>query len=160
MGKVLRSFDPGWPGAVSRSVDDVIVPMAVTVPSGVAFGLPVVLNSQKTGVIPFASTHSADDFIGVAVRSAAKTPDAYGSNQAQYNQTEMADILVRGSAVVQCYTGTPAPGGPVYIHKASGYFSAEASTGGTDNVLLPNVKFRGLKDLYDRVEIVILERNA
>ena len=127
MGKVLASFMNGYAGANSRSVDDIVEAYPVTASNGVAFGLPVVLNSAKTGVVPFASTNVADDFIGVAVRAPSKTPNEYGSETAMYNQNEMADILVRGSAVVICFSGTPAPDGTVYIIKSNGRFSADAT---------------------------------
>ena len=159
MGKVLASFAPGFPGAISRAVDDIVKPMAVGASGGIAFGLPVVMNAGKTAVIPFASTNVADDFIGIAVRSGAKTPNEYGSNTAQYNQHEMADILVRGSAVVVCYSGTPALAGAVYIIKSNGRFSADASFSGTENVLIPNAKWLGGKDSSNRAEIVITERS-
>ncbi len=160
MGKVLASFLPGYPGAISRSVDDIVEAYAVGGPNSIAFGLPVVLNAQKTGVVPFASTNVAADLIGVAARSASKTPNEFGSNTAQYNQNDMADILVRGSVVVICYSGTPAVDGAVYIIKSNGRFSADASTAGVDNVLIPNAKWRGGKDSSNRAELVILERKA
>ena len=141
MGKVLASFLPGYPGAISRAVDDIVKPMAVGGPNAIDFGLPVVLNAGKTGVVAFASTNTADDFVGIAVRSAAKTPNEYGS------------------AVVVCYSGTPAMDGAVYIIKANGRFSADASTGGVDNVLIPNAKWLGGKDSSNRAEIVITERS-
>lgn len=159
MGKVLASFLPGYPGAISRAVDDIVKPMAVGGANAIDFGLPVVLNAGKTGVVAFASTNTADDFVGIAVRSGAKTPNDYGNNTGKYNQNEMADILVRGSAVVVCYSGTPAMDGAVYIIKANGRFSADASTGGVDNVLIPNAKWLGGKDSSNRAEIVITERS-
>ena len=155
MGKVLNAFENGWPGAISRSVGDIVEAKAVTASAGIAFGLPVVLNSQKTGVVPFASTHTAKDFYGVTVRSASKTPDTYGGNEAQYNRKEMADVLVRGSVIVTCFAGTPEPGGGVYIHKASGKFVADSTTGGVDNVFIPTAKWRGGKDSYNRAELLL-----
>ena len=159
MGKVLSGFKNGFAGAISRSVDDVVVPMAVTGVNGIEYGRPVVFNNQKTGVVPFASTSTAADIVGIAVRSAVKTPDTYGSNAGKYNRKDMADILVRGSAAVFCAGGTPTAGSPVYIVKADGTFTAEASTGGTDNLLVPNMKFRGAKDSMAIAEVVILTRN-
>ena len=157
MGKVLGSFTNGYPGAIARSVDDIVVSHAAgaTIP----FGVPVVFNPLKTAVVPFASTHTVEDLVGIAVRVPSKTPDAYDSSTAQYNPREMADVLVRGTAVVQCISGTPAPGGAVYIVKANGKFAAEAATAGTDNVLVPHMKWRGAKDSNNRAEVVVLIRN-
>ena len=155
MGKVLNTFENGWLGAISRSVDDIVEAYAVTATDGVGFGIPVVLNTQKTGVVPFASTNVADDFIGITVRSASKTPDTYGSNEAKYNRKEMADVLTRGSVIVNCLAGTPEPNGNVYIHPGTGKFVAVADIQGADNILIPNAKWRGGKDTYHRAEVLI-----
>ena len=158
MGKVLSTFTNGYPGAIARSVDDIVVSHAAS--ATIPFGTPVAFNPLKTGVVPFASTHTAEDFLGIAVRAPSKTPDTYDSSTAQYNIREMADILTRGTTVVQCISGTPAAGSPVYIVKANGKFAAEASTAGTEHLLIPNMKFRGPKDGSNRAEVVILSRNA
>ncbi len=159
MGKVLSSFKNGYAGAISRSVDDVVISMPVWGNNPVEFGRPVVLNTQKTAVIPFTSTSTAADIVGISVRSASKTPGTYGSNASNYSRKEMADILVRGSAVVFCASGTPTAGSPVYIVKADGTFTAESATDGTDNLLVPHMHFRGPKDTSAMAEVVILTRN-
>ena len=75
MGKVLNGFMNGYAGAISRSVDDVVVSLPVGSYNGIDFGKPVVFNSQKTAVVAFTSTSTAADIVGIAVRSAVKTPD-------------------------------------------------------------------------------------
>ncbi len=158
MGKVLDTFTNGYAGAISRSVDDVVIPLSNTDTAALDYGVPVVYDAAKTGGVKFTSDSVAADFIGITVRSASKTPSTYGSNVSSYAPGEMMDVLVRGSTVVPVSGGTPAPGGAVYVVKASGAFSAAA---GEDNstVLLTNARFRSVKDKNNQAEIVLLDRN-
>ena len=156
-GKVLDTFTHGWPGTISRSVDDIVVAHANRSNAPIAYGVPVVLDSTKTGVIPFASTSAAADLVGFTVRSGSKTPDTYGSDASAYNPGEIAEVLVRGSMTVAVESGNPIPGGKVYLVKATGAISASADA--TNNVELTNVRFRSTKDSGRRAEIVILTRN-
>lgn len=158
MGKVLSNFEPGWPGAVSRSADDIIVPMANRESTeAIAFGAPVVMASDHKGVINWTSTSDEDDFVGVAVRGASKTPDTYGGNLANYPAKSMVDVITRGSVIIRVMGGSPYSGGPVYIVKASGAFTAVDDSPNT--VELKNVFFRGERNSAGDVEAVITERN-
>ena len=157
-GKVLDTFTHGWPGTISRAVDDVVVSFANRHSAAIAWGVPVVRDPAGTGVVPFTPTSTAEDFVGFTVRSASKTPDTYGGDTGRVNPGEMADVLVRGSMTVEVSAGTPAPGGKVYLVKATGAVSASADA--ANNVELPSVRFRAAKDASRRAEIVILTRNA
>ncbi len=157
MGKVLSVFNHGMAGAISRSVDDVVIAVPNRAQSSLAFGVPVVLNDAGTGAVKFTSASTAADFLGVTVRSASKTPDTYGASVGSYAPGEMMDVLSRGSIIVQVKTGTPAAGGPVYIVKATGEFTAAAD--GDNTVELTSAKFRGAKDGKRMAEIVLLSRN-
>ena len=156
-GKVLDSFTHGWPGTVSRSTDAVITAQANRHTGDLGFGVPVVMDSGKTGVVPFGSDSAAADLVGFTVRSASKTPDTYGSNEGRIHPGEIAEVLVRGSMTVEVSAGTPQPGGKVYVVKATGAVSASANA--ENNVELTNVRFRSVRDAARRAEIVILERN-
>ena len=97
MGKVLKTFTHGYAGAIARSLDDVVVSFPNKSPNPLAFGVPVALSQDKTGVVPFdGSTHTAANFVGVTVRNPSKTPDAYGSDVSAYAAGDLADVLVRG----------------------------------------------------------------
>ena len=154
MGKVLSDFDLGWPGAISRSVDDVVVSLKNAGTEPILFGRPVFLTDDGGGVEGFHSTGSGgtpqtfDRFVGFAVRSASKTPGTYpdmqdittraGYQAGTWNPGEVVEVLVRGSIAVRAVTGFN-PGGLVYIRKSDGSVvpgpGAEGST-----LLLENVR--------------------
>ena len=150
-GKVLK-FTNGYPGAVSRSVDDIIE----SIPSGEAsnpieFGAPVALSSGK--VVNVSTTYT--DVIGVAVRS-IKTENTYGQGDAKYNAKELVDVIKRGTVVMSVpHAETPAAGGTVYITKATGKLATAADS--TNTIETP-WKFKGAKDENDNVEVVLLKR--
>ena len=155
MGSVLKNFSHGCPGAISRSLDDVVVALANKSNAPMAFGIPVALNSDKTGVIPFdANTHTAADFVGVTVRNPSKTPDIYGDNLGSYGPKDIADVIVRGHVVVRV-NGTARLGMPVSILKSNGQFST--STADTA-VMLNNVHVSGAAS-ESLAEILLNTRN-
>lgn len=161
MGKVLNTFTNGFPGAVSRAADDIVTAMPNREESAaLGYGVPVVLDSAKKGVKLFMPSSAAADLVGLTVRSGSKTPDAYGSSVSEYAPGEMADVLVRGSTVVHLEAGTAAPGGSLYVRKATGKLVVGAEgTGGADTVELSHIRFRTAKDVNNNAEVVILERN-
>ena len=76
MGKVNATFGSGWPGSVSRSIDDIIVALPSRESEReIAFGAPVWLTGDGTGVRGWTSGDTAEHFAGFAVRSPSKTPD-------------------------------------------------------------------------------------
>ena len=161
MGKVLESFGNGWPGSVSRSVDNVIISLANGSGGNIPFGAPVFLVSGSNACAPFdpahASTFSMDNFIGFAVRSADKTPNVFGSNEAVFKQNDLVEILVRGATVLEIEDGAD-PGSAVYIRKSDGVIVAEAGTSGS-TIALTNVRVKTASDDASRSEIIVLERN-
>ncbi len=156
MGKVLGFFRNGNVGAISHSLDDVVLALANQDSQSLPFGTAVVLTPDYTGAMKFTSSSTADDFLGFTVRSASKTPGSYGSNLGSYDVGEIMDVMVRGSIVVEVPEGIAVPGGKVYLNKANGSVSAE---GGEDRVELTNVRFRTSKDSAGRAEVVLLSRN-
>ncbi len=157
MGKVITTFPNGSPGAISRSLDDVVVALPNRDNHELAYGVPVVLTNDGTGAVQFCTGATADDFVGFTVRSASKTPSKYGSSEGSYARFEMMDVLVRGSIVVEVDDGTPVAGGPVYVIKSTGLVTAQAD--GDNTLELPNVKFRGAGDDSRLAEVVLLRRN-
>ena len=158
MGKVIKAFTNGWPGAVSRSVDNIIISMKNGSGADIPFGVPVFLVAGDNSCRGFAAdSASADTFLGFAVRAADKTPDAYGSNEAVFAPGDPVDILVRGSTVLR-FANNAAPGAAVYIRKSDGALvttpGAEGST-----LKLPEVTVRTPRDENDKAEVVLLKRN-
>ena len=157
MGKVLSTFTNGWPGAIARSLDDVVISHPNKSGAALAFGVPVAMNSAGDGFTAFdPATHTGDDFVGITVRAPAKTPDAYGADTGSYAENELTDVLVRGHIIGLTATGTYKLGDPVSIEKSSGKFS----NGSTSSyVALPNVRISALPDASGMAELLLTERN-
>lgn len=159
MGKVLSDFLPGWPGTVSRSIDDIIVALPNAESStSLQPGTAVTLSDDGKGVKYWRSAKTADDFLGIIVRSPSRTPAAYGANTAAVAPGEMAEVITRGSVIVTLEDGVPDPGDPVYIVKSTGGFATDADSG--SNLKLNGVHFRGVADADGNIEIVLNERNV
>ena len=156
MGKVLKSFNHGYAGAIARNMDDVVVAFANRSTGEMAFGIPVALSTDRSGVVPFdGSTHTAVDFVGVTVRNPSKTPGAYGSNEGSYAKGELVDVLVRGHIVVSIQ-GNPARGDVLAIRTSDSKFSSGSGTG---LVTLTNAHVSAPADLNNLAEIVLNNRN-
>ena len=159
MGKVLRYFTNGYAGAVSRSIDNIIVSMKNAGSDAIPFGTPVFLASGENSCRPFSqSTSTTANFLGFAVRAADKTPDTYGSSEAAFAADDPVDVLVRGSMVLQ-FANSVSPGSSVYIRIADGVLVTDAGASGT-TLQLPGVTVRTVSDEGNRAEIVLTKRNV
>ncbi|MBQ9210918.1 MAG: hypothetical protein IJ153_04390 [Clostridia bacterium] len=157
MGKVLSSFTNGFPGAIARSLDDVVISLANKSEDPIAFGMPVALNEDKNGIVPFdGSEHTASDFVGVAVRNPSKTPDTYGDNQGSYASDDLVDVLVRGHIVVKLAGTSASLGDQVSIVKSTGGFAVGT---GDSLIPLPNAHVSATPDASGMAEIVLNTRN-
>ena len=159
MGKVLNTFTNGFAGAVSRSVDNIIIALKNASETDLPFGVPVFLKSGENSCLPFdAETSAAGSFLGFTVRLPDKTPETYGSNEGCFNAGDIAEVLVRGSVVLQ-FAGTAQPGDSVYIRKADGALVTAAGASGS-TLQLSNVTVRTASDSMNRAEAVITKRNV
>lgn len=156
MGKVANFNLVGYPGTVSRSIDNIIEAKKNVDSSAIAFGAPVMHHATQNGVTNWTSTATADRFVGFAVRNPAKTPATYGSGTASYAAGELVDVIKRGNVIVPLSSGTPKVGGAVYIVKATGGIVAAADDSNT--LQLTNCCFHSTKDANGNVEITITER--
>ena len=155
---MLSRFENGFSGAVSRSIDNVIVSMKNGSDGEIPFGAPVFQQAGQNACLPFAAaTSTSEKFLGFAVREAVKTPEEYGSNEGVFRGDYLVEVLVRGSAVLT-FAGTAAPGSPVYIRKEDGALVTAAGTEGT-TLLLPNVTVRAPADSAHCAEVVVTKRN-
>lgn len=161
MGKVLTSFTNGWPGAPSRSVDEIIISMKNGSDGNIPFGAPVFFMAGQNSCEPFnpddAASFTADNFIGFTVRSGIKTPEIYGSNEAYYTANDIVEILVRGAIVLPFGHGVD-PGATVLIRKSDGAFVTNPGSSGS-TMELPNVHVKTASDSNNRAEVVVLTRN-
>ena len=157
MGKVLSTFTNGWPGSISRSVDDIVITRANGGTTDILPGKPVFLDTSTGKVKAFANGMTFSTFVGFAVRTPSKTPDSYGESVAAYKPNEPVDILVRGTIVVET-NGTISPGGNVHARTTDGTLvPTPIAEGGSFQ--LTNCHFRGPADSSNRTELVITERN-
>ena len=165
MGKVQNTFLNGYAGAVSRSIDDIIISVRNVSETDIPFGTPVFLTSGGGGAEPFstASPQAFASFLGFAVRIADKTPDAYPRGQFDEPQAgtwhagDVMEVLVRGSIALPL-TDTGAAGGTVYVKKSDGTLQAAAGESGA-TVAMENVRIRKPKDDSGCCEVVVTERN-
>ncbi|MCR5371506.1 MAG: hypothetical protein K6E83_12445 [Clostridium sp.] len=158
MGKVLGRFTNGYTGAASRSIDNIIVAFKNASEEDIPFGAPVFLKDGEASCLPFAAaTSTAEAFLGFAVRVPDKTPEVYGSNEAVFKAGDLAEVLVRGSAVLQ-FGGAVTPGSSVYIRKSDGVLVTEAGESGT-TLQIPNATVRSASDSQFHAEVVLTKRN-
>ena len=75
MGKVLDAFGYGYPGTVTRSVDDIVISVRNASDGDIPFGEPVFLGGL--GAVPFdvSDPQEFETFLGFTVRIPDKTPD-------------------------------------------------------------------------------------
>lgn len=159
MGKVLSTFGNGFVGSVSKSIDNVIIPMANTGENAIDFGMPVAFDEDKIGAVLFDATEmTAADFIGVTVRNPSKTPSEYGSSTGKYEPGDIMDVLVRGHIVVKVVSANPAPtpGDAVAVLKSGGRFTAGSET---TKLPLTNARYSTTPDSSGLAEIVLDKRN-
>ena len=152
MGKILSHFDIGWPGAISRSVDDIVVSLKNAGSDPIPFGKPVFLTDDGSGVVAFINNGSQtfERFVGFAVRSASKTPDTYPASQdmgiiageqaGAWNPGEVVEVLVRGCIAVRTSAGFGA-GDKVYIRKSDGMLVSNPGSEGS-TLLLENCRIK------------------
>ena len=159
MGKVLASFSNGFTGAVSRSVDQIVVSMGNASGGEIPFGAPVFLKTGENACLTFdPETSDAARFLGFAARAAVKAPDVYGSDEASFGPGDPVDVLVRGSIVLH-FASAASPGSSVYIRKSDGALVGTAGGEGT-TLQLPNVTVRTPSDSGHQAEVVLTKRNV
>ena len=152
MGKILSTFKFGWPGAISRSIDDIVVSLKNADSNAIPFGAPVFLTDEGDGVVGFVlnGSQTFERFVGFAVRVPDKTPNAYptgqdmetvtGNQAGAWNPGEPIEILVRGSISLRTAVGFT-PGGKVYIRKSDGMLVSNPGSEGS-TLLLENCRIK------------------
>ena len=164
MGKVQAVFGNGSHGAITRSVDDIVISVKNAYSGEIAFGTPVFL--EAGGAVPFntAAPQEYSSFLGFAVRVADKTPDTYPQDQSGGEQAgtwkpgDVMEVLVRGGITVELAAGGET-GDPVYLRKSDGALTAVSGQEGT-TVLLENVRIRRPAGAGGRnTEVTVNKRN-
>jgi len=164
MGKVQNVFGYGSPGAVTRSVDNIVIAVRNASDRDIPFGAPVFMTDY--GAVPFdtANPQEFETFLGFAVRVADKTPDTYPRGQftdAQagvWSAGDVMEVLVRGSIALST-NQAGSKGGKLYIRKSDGKLTTSAGASGT-TVLLENVRIRTPRNDWSACcEAVVNRRN-
>lgn len=161
-GKVIgTSLNFGYPGNVSRVSDTVIMSFPVGGADGtkIKYGAPVAYDPTTNKIVPVDSNTTAGQIIGFAVRHIGQ-PYEDSSDGWYYKPGDVADVLVRGSMVVEIGTSTGiAARGQVYVTKA-GVVTSVAGSGDTAALAVSHAIFAtGKVDANNTVEITLTERN-
>ena len=163
MGKVIERFSNGVVGAISRSVDDIVISVKNAGETDIPFGVPVFLTSGGAVAFNPANPQDFDTFLGFTVRIADKTPDSYPQDQSGALQAgawkpgDVMEVLVRGGIAVPM-GASGEQGGKVYIRKSDGALTVAAGQSGT-TVLLENVHIRK-PGVTGYAEVVVNSRNV
>ena len=164
MGKVQSIFGNGSPGAVTRSVDEIVISVRNASGGDIPFGAPVFLAGG--GAVPFSTAAPQDfsSFLGFAVRVADKTPETYPRDQSGEPQAgvwkagDVMEVLVRGGIAVSL-SNSGNNGGAVYIRKSDGGLTGAAGTAGS-TMMLENVRIRNKQGSGETVsEVTVNARN-
>ena len=167
MGRVQQSFINGYPGAVSRSIDDVIISIRNASGADIAYGTPLFITNDGAAPFDLSSPQDFDDFLGFAVAPNDKTPYEYQetqhaqqfSQQSVWKAGDVMEVLVRGSIVIRMATAALF-GDKIYLRKSDGQLTPNPGTSGT-TICLENVRVRGTRDtLNSATEVVVTERNV
>lgn len=165
-GKVIQEkLNYGYPGSISRSNDAIVINRRVK-DKPIPFGAPTIMNSDNS-FSALGESHTADDFVGVAVREVKQTADYYNPTGVYY-ENEPADVITKGSVMVVINSGDPSARGKVYVRVAENESAPggviggfEATADGDNTIELKNVIFTtGEMDSNKVAEITILTRNA
>ena len=164
MGKVQEIFGNGSPGAVTRSVDDIVISVRNASDGDIPFGAPVFLTDS--GAVPFnlSTPQNFTTFLGFTVRVADKTPDSYPAGQfntvsaGAWHAGDVMEVLVRGGIALPLAVAGMR-GNKVYIRKSDGKLTTAAGSEGT-TVLLENVRVRNQRDTRSGCcEAIVNKRN-
>lgn len=173
---INKMLNMGYSGNVSRNSDAIIdarilksiLSSGVETQAEVAFGEPVILNSDNT-YTRFGSTATIASLAGIAVRT-VKQATSYYTPVTTYKPGEQMDVLTRGSITVNCNYGTPTANGNVYLRITANAANVpngvvgqfEAAVDPTDaaySLLVTNAKWTtGYKDSNGIAELTILNK--
>lgn len=169
-GQVIGKTMPyGYAGSYARQPDMVVDTHPLEGDTDLKFGAAVIYGTAGA-VKPFGETGTAAAFLGVAVREVKSTTNYLNQNEGLYQPKEAVPVMKRGCVNVICQSGTPGPGGKVYIRIKANPAKPKAVVGGfeaaedkaesvTYTELLTNAQWKGTADANGVAELCILTRN-
>lgn len=166
-----KDMPHGFAGCYARQPDMIVNTRPCGGTSPIAFGTPVMYDSNHN-VVPMAGTGTAaSKFLGVAAAEIKSSLSYLAPGAGQFAPGEPVGVFQRGSINVKCYKGSPALGGTVYVRIVEtaayasttvvGGFEAEADSNTAANVVaLPAdiCQWGGPADANGVAELVILTR--
>lgn len=165
-GQVIGKTMPhGYAGSYARQPDMVVDTAPLGGTESVAFGAPVIMGANGAAQA-WADDSTAESFWGAAVREVKSAINYMDQSKGEYRPGEAIPVMKRGCVNVICQSGTPAPGGAVYVRTKKnaakpmaviGGFEAVAD--GENSVVLANAKWRGEADANGVAELRILTIN-
>lgn len=109
-----KTMPHGYAGSYARQPDMVVDTHPLEGTENVPFGAPVVMGTGKTAT-HWKGSSTVDGFLGIAVREVKSAFDYLNQNEGVYRPGEAVPVMKRGCVNVICQSGTPAPGGKVYV---------------------------------------------
>ncbi len=161
-----RTMPHGYAGSYARQPDMVVDTHPLEGTGEVLFGAPLAVGTSGAAKA-WAADSTAASFLGVAVREVKSAMDYLDQNAGAYRPGEAVPVMKRGCVNVICQSGTPAPGGKVYVRigtntakpkLAIGGFEAAADTGESVSYTteLTNCRWKGTADANGVAELRIL----
>lgn len=165
-GQVIGKTMPhGYAGSYARQPDMVVDTAPLGGTESVAFGAPVIMGTNGTAKA-WTGESAPGDFWGVAVREVKSAVDYMDQNKGSYHPGEAVPVMKRGCVNVICQSGTPVPGGTVYVRTKANAAKPNVVIGGFEaaadsenSVALTNAKWRGTADSNGVAELRILTIN-
>lgn len=166
-GQTIGKMMPhGYAGSYARQPDMVVDTHPLEGTENILFGAPVAAGASGAAKA-WAADSTEAEFLGVAVREVKSTFDYLNQNEGVYRPGEAVPVMKRGCVNVICQSGTPAPGGKVYVRTAAnkakpnltvGGFEAAADTAESTSytVELTNCRWKGTADSNGVAELRIL----
>lgn len=160
-----KEMPHGFAGCYARQPDMVVETRPAGGSANIAFGAPLVYDTDNASVVSAGASFTAADFAGVAGFEIKSVLTYLDQAVGQYGPGEPVSVFQRGSINVKCYDGTPALGGAVYVRTVQsdtytsspvGSFSATNESGKT--VALTNCQWGGPADANGIAELVILTK--
>lgn len=164
-----KKMPHGYAGGYARQPDMIVDTHPLEGSDPVKFGSPVVYGTAGA-VKLFGEAGTAEAFLGVAVREVKSATDYFNQNEGDYHPGEAVPVMKRGCVNVVCQSGTPGPGGKVFVRIKANSAKPKALVGGfeatedksdtvTYTALLTNAQWKGSADANGVAELCILTRN-
>ena len=161
-----KTMPHGYAGSYARQPDMVVDTAPLSGTEEVPFGAPVMMGAGGAAA-PWAAGSGEDKFWGVAVREIKSSLNYLNQNKGGYRPGEAVSVMKRGCVNVICQSGTPSPGGQVFVRTTANPAKPNLAVGGfeaaedkADSTVytaeLSSVRWKGTADANGVAELRIL----